>query len=460
VRRGGAAFVAAAVKRAVAECAGCATVLLDGGDEFQGTPASNLALGAPVTELFNRMGYAASALGNHEFDWGTSTLRERMRGARYGILAANVRYTDGRDVPWIRDDTLVTRGGIRIGVIGVATISTPATTRAANTVGLRFDDPAPVVDAHARALRKRGAAVIVVIAHAGAFCSRDGATDCAGEIVDLANRLTEPVDAIVSGHTHSLVNTVVKGIPIAQARSSGQAVAVLDLDLTPGHSGIARQAIRDVVDDSLSADAGVDSIVRRAVAKVAPLVSKQIATIAEPMRRSGNQYALGNYIADAERWAGKSDIAVTNNGGIRADLPAGLATYGTLFEVQPFANVLYKVSVSGAELRDYLEKLVTRNEPNVHVSGVTLSFDPTKPAGSRLLSATLDGGRAIDSATTYTVVLSDFLVTGGDGLGLASRAGGARNLNIVDLDALIDYTKSRAQPVTAPAGARIVPRQP
>ncbi|HEY3257652.1 MAG TPA: metallophosphoesterase, partial [Gemmatimonadaceae bacterium] len=157
VIRGGAAYVAAMIESAKKECAPeCETLLLDGGDMFQGTPASNLAFGRPVVEYYNAMGYAAAALGNHEFDWGIDTLKARMHDARYAILGSNVRYTDGRDVPWIRDDTLITRGTTTIGVIGFSTVVTPTTTRAANVVGLRFDDPAPIVSARAKALRQRG----------------------------------------------------------------------------------------------------------------------------------------------------------------------------------------------------------------------------------------------------------------------------------------------------------------
>ena len=101
----------------------CETLLLDGGDLFQGTPASNLSYGRPVVEYYNRMGYAAAALGNHEFDWGLDTLRARMRQAKFGFFGANVRYKDGRDVEWIRNDTIVVRGRTRIGIIGVSTVA-------------------------------------------------------------------------------------------------------------------------------------------------------------------------------------------------------------------------------------------------------------------------------------------------------------------------------------------------
>src|SRR5204862_5005876 len=137
VSRGGAAYVAAGVDRARAECTPrFVTLLVDGGDLFQGTPASNLSYGRPVVDYYNRMGYAAAALGNHEFDWGTDTLRARMKQAKFGIFGANVRYTNGRDVEWIPNDTIVTRGKTKIGIVGWSTVATPTTTRASNVVGL------------------------------------------------------------------------------------------------------------------------------------------------------------------------------------------------------------------------------------------------------------------------------------------------------------------------------------
>ena len=108
----------------------------------------------------------------------------------------------------------------------------------------------------------------------------------------------------------------------------------------PLSGGEARVAVRDVLPDSIAPDVAVESQVKRVVAAVAAEMSRPIAQIAEPLRRSGRQYALGNLIADAQRAAGKADVAVMNNGGIRADLQAGQATYGSLFEIQPFGNTL------------------------------------------------------------------------------------------------------------------------
>jgi 2',3'-cyclic-nucleotide 2'-phosphodiesterase (5'-nucleotidase family) len=457
VRRGGAAYVAAAIDRARRECApACETLLLDGGDIFQGTPASNLAFGRPVVDYYNRMGYAAAALGNHEFDWGVDTLRARMRQAKFGILGANVRNTDGRDVTWIRNDTIVARGRTRIGIIGVSTVSTPRQTRAGNVVGLRFDDPAPIIDSIGPALRKRGADLVVVVAHAGGSCGSEPPV-CNGEIIDFARKLKTRVDAIVSGHSHTLLNTVVNSIPIVQARSTGRAIDVLDIPLGAAASVAPRRDVREIASDTIRPLASIDSIVQRAVARVAPLVSRHVASIPATLARQGPQYPLGNLIADAQRWAGKGDIAIMNNGGIRTELRAGQATYGSLFEIQPFGNTLYSLTMTGAQLRGLIEGMLGKSPVNDHVSGLTISFDPSKPVGSRIVSVTMADGAPLSDSASYNVILNDFLATGGEGYNAAGRATASRPLGIDDLDALIDYLQTLPAPIAAPTEIRIAP---
>jgi 2',3'-cyclic-nucleotide 2'-phosphodiesterase (5'-nucleotidase family) len=454
---GGAAYLVAAISRAAGECApSCATILLDGGDMFQGTPASNLAFGRPVVELYNEVGYAAAALGNHEFDWTQDTLRARMRQARFSILGANVTYADGSDVPWIPNDTIITRSGVRIGVIGISTPQTPHTTRTENVADLRFQPAAPVVDAHARSLRGRGAEVILVVAHEGAFCAAGGApASCNGEIVDLARSITEKVHGIVSGHTHSALSTVINGIPIIQARSSGRAIAVLDIPLR--NDGEVRLEVRTVAVDSLQPNQLAQRIAERALTSVASIVNRPIAGIAEPMRRLDGQYALGNLIADAMRAAGSADIGIMNNGGIRADLPAGTATYGRLFEVQPFANTLVRVTLDGRQLTEYLERVTLserQGRPNVHVSGVRIRYDGSRPVGSRIQEVLVGTRGAIRDDDRYTVVINDFMLTGGDNLS-PPKEGKIEWLNL-DLDATISYLSRLPQPVTPPGDVRIV----
>jgi 2',3'-cyclic-nucleotide 2'-phosphodiesterase (5'-nucleotidase family) len=460
--RGGAAALAATIERAEAECAppACQFILLDGGDEFQGTPASNLAFGRPVTEIFNRLGYTASALGNHEFDWGIDTLRSRIAQAHYAIMAANVHTTDGRLVSWLRRDTLVTRGPFTVGVIGLALVGTPRATRLSNVAGLRFDDPAPVVDTLARELRARGAAAVIVVAHEGAQCVRDV---CEGDIVQLARHLTRHVDAIVSGHSHSYLNLTVNGAPIVQARVRGQAIDVVDLIVDPAArtaSAPVLQEVREIYTDSIRPDTAIAGMVTRATAAVAAVANRPIVTIADDMLTApGLQNPLGNLIADDMRAAGHSDFAIMNNGGVRVSLHAGVATFGTLFEIQPFANVLFRVTAPGADMRAYFERMLLGRNPNAHVSGIVITYDSSRAAGHRITKLWLPGGREFSDSARYSVVINDFMLPGGDGLG-APEGSKVEALNIVDLDALIAYLRAQPQPVRAPRDPRLIRAAP
>lgn len=460
VLRGGAAYVASVIEKVRSECTGdCQSILVDGGDEFQGTLASNLAWGRPVVDYYNRMGYSVGAVGNHEFDWGIDTLRARMRDARYAILAANVTLTDGRDVPWLRKDTIIVRGKTKVGFIGALTPTTPTETLPANVKTLRFLDPAPVIDEEARKLRARGADIIVVVIHWGGFCDlKNGVETCTGGLFDMVPKITEKIDLIVSAHSHSMLNTRVNGIPIVQARYIGQAVAVVDLPLDPNGklSGPARTEVRSVLTSSEKPYPPVDSIVSRAAARVAPLVNRIIATTRVTMSREGSQNALGNLIADSHRWAGKGDIGLTNNAGIRANLRAGEITYGALFEIQPFGNTLYRVRMTGALVRQYFEKILgERATVSVHVSGLTIGIDPTKPVGSRIVSLRLADGRTLSDEAEYNVVMNNFMATGGSNLGPPEGAT-LTPLNIVDLDATVDYLKSLRSPIQPPSEVRIM----
>lgn len=464
VLRGGAAYLAQMILKVRTECEpSCETLLLDGGDMFQGNPVSNLAFGRPVVDYYNRMGYAAAALGNHDFDWGVDTLRSRMREARYAILSANVKLADGRDAAWIRDDTIVVRGKTRIGVVGISPTSTPTGTLPANVKGLKFLDPAPVIDEHARKLRARGADVIIVVAHEGGFCNTTSGTEtCTGNIFEIAPRITEKIDLLVSGHSHSLLNTRVNGIPIVQARSGGQSLAVVDipLDANGKPSGPVRSEVRSVLTSSVTPYAPVDSIVSKAVARVASIVNRRVTATRVAMNRTGSQYPLGNLIADSYRWAGKGDIGVMNNAGIRTGLPAGEVTYGALFQIQPFGNTLYRVRMSGAQVKEYFERILgNTGEPRVHISGLNITYDPTKEQGSRISALRLSDGRTLVEDAVYNVVMNNFMATGGSNLGPPE---GTRStpLNIVDLDATIEYLRSLKSPVEPPSEARIVISQP
>jgi 2',3'-cyclic-nucleotide 2'-phosphodiesterase (5'-nucleotidase family) len=166
---------------------------------------------------------------------------------------------------------------------------------------------------------------------------------------------------------------------------------------------------------------------------------------------------LGNFMADAYRAAGGGDVGVMNRGGVRAALDSGTVTYGELFEVAPFGNMLVRLTLSGAGLRAWLEKVVGQREVLARLSGIVVACDTTRARGGRILSATMADGQPLVDERSYRLVYSDFLHANGDGLQATEGLQRVEELGIVDIDALTDWVKNSA-PVRAPRDERVIIR--
>jgi 2',3'-cyclic-nucleotide 2'-phosphodiesterase (5'-nucleotidase family) len=437
---------------------GGAVLLVDAGDMFQGTIPSNLAEGAPVVKAYGLLGYAAVAIGNHEFDFGPAgpaptargpgddprgALKARAAEAPFPFLAANlIDSATGAapSPPWanVRPTALVTVGRLKVGVVGVTTAATARTTLAANFVGLATRPLAPAVADAARALRRQGATIVVALAHAGGVCrsfddpaARAG---CAadGEIFQVARALPAgAVDAIVAGHTHQGVAHVVAGIPIVQSFANGRAFGRIDATVDPATGRVIAARIfspQGICDpDRCRAESyeGAPIVPDGAVAAaIAPALAAAQArrdqplgvTATAPIRRAHKtESPLGNLVADLMRAARpEADVALTNGGGLRADLPAGPLRYGALFEAQPFDNTFAILPISGAELAAVVTRNLGRDGGIISISG----FRARARCAGGTLTATLsrEDGRPIGPDQRLTLATSNFLATGGDGL--------------------------------------------
>jgi 5'-nucleotidase len=468
---------------------GGAVLLVDAGDMFQGTIPSNLAEGAPVVKAYGVLGYAAVAVGNHEFDFGPvgptptagrpgddprGALKARAAEAPFPFLAANlIESATGAlpSPPWpnVRPTALVSMGGLKVGLVGVTTAATARTTLAANFVGLATRPLAPAVAEAARALRRQGATIVVVMAHAGGECkSFDdpkalGACAADGEIFQVARALPAGlVDAIVAGHTHQGVAHVVAGIPIVQSFANGRAFGRIDatVDPTTGRvlatrvfapQGICSDRCADeryegapVVPDAAVAEAIAPALAAAEARRNQPLG----VTATAPIRRAHKtESPLGNLVADLMRAARpEADVALTNGGGLRADLPAGPIRYGGLFEAQPFDNTFAILSLSGAELADVVARNLGRDGGIISISGFRARARCA--AGTLTVTLTRDGGRPIAPDERLTLATSNFLATGGDGLlakEIAARATIDEGSSI--REALADQLRNRKTPV-------------
>ncbi|HEX5869831.1 MAG TPA: 5'-nucleotidase C-terminal domain-containing protein, partial [Longimicrobium sp.] len=428
-----------------------------------GTAISNLSWGRATIAAHNAAGYDAAAVGNHEFDWGQDTLVARVRESRFPWLAANVFVAGTRRHPeWVRPWVMIERGGVRTAVIGIALQGTPEIVLVGRTAGLEFGAEAPAIDQAAREARAAGADFVVVTAHVGASCEQSGtapaevSTGCRGEILEIADALAEPVDLIVGGHTHRRVLTAEDSIPIVEASSYSMAYSVTDLEARSGRAAVLTREVRVPFADEVTPDSQVARIVAEWERNVRPITERVIATLAQPLEREGQEHALGNLIADALRVQTGAQASLVNNGSVRRALPAGPVTWGVLYELQPFANALVRVEVTGAQLKAALENAVSGDRPDAHLSGLTVRYDPAAPTGARVREIRLDDGRVVDDDDTVTLGLSEFIATGGDRYTTFAQ-GRMTRTELVDLDAVIAYLQSLPQPVRAPEVGRWQP---
>ncbi len=447
----------------LARVCGCTSLRLDAGDEMQGTALSNATLGRGTIDAMNTLGIDAAAIGNHEFDWSVDTLRARMSEAKYPFLSANITNTAGTARPdWATPWTLVTKNGVKIAVIGLTTTETPTSTASRNIQGLAFGDGAQAIKRYLPEARA-AADFVIVVAHVGAVCDSGTGGACHGEILDVARQLDSgSVDLIVAGHTHTRVNTVVHGIPIVEAQSSSRSIGVVDFVRVRGRREVRVQLITPYA-DQIRADVPLTEALGRQQQALRNVTERVVARLKFPLKRVGDEYSLGRLIADAQRAAGRAEVAIMNNGGIRADLPEGTVTWGQIYQVQPFQNRLLRLTVKGSVLQAALEQCVSGGSggsgggqdhlPDCHVAGVEVWFDGHQATGKRVSRIRFESGKGLDKDRTYTLVVSDFMATGGSGFRMLVGSP-KEDLDVVDIDALTRYLGVLRAPVEAPDSAR------
>ncbi|MCR4433121.1 MAG: 5'-nucleotidase C-terminal domain-containing protein [Caldiserica bacterium] len=448
------------------------TILVDAGDTMQGTPISNLVKGESVIDVFNHMGYQASAFGNHEFDWGQAVLQERVAQADFPRLSCNIFTAGTNDRPsWIKPYTIIQAKGLKIGLIGATTLETPSIVMAGNLAGLEFRDPAPIINQLAQQLRASGVNVIIVLAHMGG--TQDTTTKViTGEVATLAQNLTG-VDYIVSGHSHTNIAGTANSIPITQAYSSGTALGVAKLRVDRLNNKLFSYDLSVITtyNAGITPDPEIAALVQYYKDAIAPIVNQVLGTITGPITRTQNtagESALGNLIADSQRWKTGTQIAFMNPGGIRADLVGTSypkdVTWGDLYTIQPFDNELVTMELTGAQIAALLEQQWPPTQTatrTLQISGIKYSYRPTNPPGSRIVSLTLEDGTPIDPATKYSVVCNEFIATGGDKFTVFLQGTNVQRTAIRDLTAFIDYilwkfgTPPANTPITAAIEGRI-----
>jgi 5'-nucleotidase/UDP-sugar diphosphatase len=425
------------------------TVLLSAGDMFQGTPVSNIFRGRPVIEVMNYLRFDASAIGNHELDWGRGALGEIESLAKFPFLAGNIVDGNGKYLSGTRPYVILTRKNMRIGIIGLTTPETVYSTMPASVSGLVFEDPVKVLPSLIREVRDKGARIVIALTHLGLQADKELASQVAG------------IDVIVGGHTHTVVSDPVKigKTIIVQAGCYGVYLGVLQLEVDPSDNEVLSYTEKNELHTVFAGkgrvfDARVAGIAGKYEGKIKTEFAREVGqTSVDLVRRADGESNIGDLVCDAIRESAGADAAFFNSGGIRSDLKSGPVTMEGVYTSLPFDIVVVSMELTGKQILDVLEQSAGKGVSVLQVSGVVVHYDLKNAAGSRVVKATING-EPIDPSKTYRVAVSDFLAASGDNYGVFKEGG--RNLYGENVrDAFVSYLQKHS-PVNPQVQGRIL----
>jgi 2',3'-cyclic-nucleotide 2'-phosphodiesterase (5'-nucleotidase family) len=458
---GGAAHLATLVERERA--AAQTSFLLDSGDMFTGS-MSHLTHGEALMEMMTLMRYDAMSAGNHEFDYGWQIFEHAITRVPFPILCCNIRYKQG-GIRFTRPYTILERNGVRLGVIGVMGMKAARYTIMPSKVAeLEFTDPAAETKACVEELRDT-VDVLVVLGHQGLPGAMQTDAENDPEVQrpldeDIAFCGAVPgIDVYIAGHSHhGLEQPIVHpetGTIITQTYGYGTRLGRIRLKVRDRKVVSHDVELLKVWSDQLPEHAEVAARAAHYRNVVSAQVGGTIGTAAERIIRKYNRESpLGSLVADAMRLRAGSDVAITNAGGLRADLPQGPLDRSRVLDVFPFLNQSFTLELSGRDLKGALEHGCSLIAGMCQVSGIKATYDLKRPVGSRLLSLEVGGRPAVDTQV-YRVTTSSFMAEGGDGYA-AFKQGKVVHQDVQLSEVLGDYVKQLGT-VRPPALGRMVP---
>ncbi|WP_157008161.1 5'-nucleotidase C-terminal domain-containing protein [Agromyces laixinhei] len=484
--RGGAVAGVAALATAVNEvrAANENTVFAAAGDLIgASTFTSFVQQDVPTIEALNAAGLDVSAAGNHEFDQGWADLRDRVQGlADWEYISANVVLEGTDDTALSESWTTTLPNGVTMGFVGAVTEELPSLVSPAGIAELEVVDIVDSVNAAADRLvdgvstpDNLEADIVVLLVHEGATTTEiESATDPASAFGQIVLGVDDDVDAIVSGHTHLAYNHVIDGRPVISSGQYGEQFSNMTITYDPETGALTMDNVIAPL-APYPDDPEVAKIVTEAVAVADELGAVKVGEIADDFNRAqmpglddegnpaivesrGAESTLGNFVADVQLWAAGADgqqvdIAFMNPGGLRTDLtyagtsaddPDGNVTYAEAANVQPFANTLFAMTLTGAQVVQVLEEQwqpVGASRPFLKLGvneGLEVVYDPAAQAGSHITQVTLDG-TPIDPAAEYRVVANSFLASGGDNFATLAEGTNRADTGRIDLQSMVDW---------------------
>lgn len=429
---GGSATLSSYIKKYKAESPN--VLLLNAGDDFQGTPISTITKGKSQIELMNMLMPDAMELGNHEFDYGRENVTESIKASKFIVLAANL--FDAKNAKnFATPYTIKTINNVKIGIIGLMTEELHSLSLPENVKNLDVKKLSETVNAIVPELKMQNVDLIIALTHVGV----EG---------DSMLALASPdIDIIVGGHSHTPLFKPkrVNGILITQAGSRGRWLGKIDITVDT-QSDTVIKSYSELI-ECRSADVTPDPVIAKKVEELENLAAKELD---EPigelrsdwLRSSKGESNLGNWICDAMRNYAKTDIAIQNSGGIRKELLAGKIKVRDLWEISPFGNLLVTFSVDGATLRSMMQYQLSIGDDFCQVSGLKIVYKNSN--GNRILHNLKVNNELVVDSKIYSIVTNNYVAAQSKKyFNVSIPASEITPLNINDRDILIEAVKKQ-----------------
>lgn len=430
-----------------------ATWFFDAGDYFTGPYISSLTKGKAIIDVMNTMPFDAVTIGNHEFDHGWDSTLLQLSQAKFPIVQGNIFYQNSSKLFWDKPYTILEKDGVKVGVIGLhGVFAFDDTVSAATRVGIEARDEIKWLQRYLDELKGK-VDLTVLLVHEGtpARQSSMGGTDVRRALdkdIQTAGQV-KGLDILITGHAHVGTPEPIKvgNTLILSTNSGGIDVGKLVLDYTKPHQFTVKKfELKTIYADEWKPDPQTKQVIDSWNKKLDVEVQQTVAqSPVELTRAYGESASLGNLAADALlAAAGKNtQLALTNSGGIRNEIPSGAITMGAVISTFPFPNELATMNLTGKQLRTLMEHAASLSNGVLQVSkGVEMKYDSSKPTGQRVVLFTLNG-KPIEDATLYHIATQSFLADGGDGFTTFTE-GKARNTagGYYVSNAVIDYFKA------------------
>lgn len=451
--------------------------LVDAGDYLQGEFIGAISKGEYITEIMNEMKYDVVTLGNHEFDYGIDTLKDRINEFKGDVISCNYSYIGNKEnkLNKVKPYVIKEYGNRKVGFVGITTPKTLTTTDpkvfiedgnvAYSFGGETVEGFYSLVQRNIDECKALGADYVIALSHLGSpdsfkpFSSLD--------VIEHTSGLT----AFLDGHSHT-------DLPWTTKKNKDN-IDTLLVDTGYKLNEFASLTISkegnisyEFINKYESSDPHMDEFISSVKAKASEEGSKVVANIDISLEGEKNyvrtrEAPIGDLIADSYRYYGDADIGVVNGGGIRAGLSQGDVTYEQIMNVHPFGNNLMKKRTTGSKIRDYLEftSMKVTNVPRenqfgafAQVSGIKYTIDTSIPTSVKTTPSgefisvdgprrvkdikVLEGDTYIDLVDTkeYTIASNDYiLASGGDGANLFINDEVIATPSLFDYQVLINY---------------------